>query len=630
MQQVFEAWDLAPRQLRPRSRLYSLAPEGIGTAFVESLSGYVVRLAEAHAVSAGDLIRRELSRHTSSPLDFPTHSQSINGLENRAARWVTAVEAATLRSDLRYLTLLPFKKLLPTSLLLRKIRAWCPECYEEMAVTGTVYEPLLWCLRLVEACPRHRRLLVATCSRCRQSLRLLYAASRVGRCSKCGMELRGEPSGIVNETRDPAPTEYQLWLADAFGQLLAHGPEVRPEILPDRVRDILVACTEAFAEENRTAVAETVQCYPQVFCRWFNGHDRPRADNLLRAWYQLKLPVSLIFSSDGKLPRQEKGQTAIRIERAQKVAPRRSREQLRRVLEEVLDEHPTPSVAEVARRLGYAKPYWLYAVHPALCAQITKKYRRPGRIDWWRKRGIKPLYALPRVEKVLEDHLTAKGPIPPLHRIAVSLGYANDGTLRIQFPELRRALSAKIARQRAERAAVIGPALEQAIQESPPPTIREVCQRVRFSSTSSLKAHTPVLYARLIARYQDIAEVRRAELHNELKTVLNETPPPPPKEVCARLGITASIVRRNFPKLHRAIVVRYRQYRHQQARARQEAAKQEIPAIVRWLHDQGICPSVPRVRSLLKTGSLLNWQVLGEAVNSARKTLGTIDACQPL
>src|SRR5512133_3794891 len=60
MTPTLEAWDLAVPSLTARSRLYSLAPIGIGTSFVESLSGYVERLAEAHAVSAGSLIGREL------------------------------------------------------------------------------------------------------------------------------------------------------------------------------------------------------------------------------------------------------------------------------------------------------------------------------------------------------------------------------------------------------------------------------------------------------------------------------------------------------------------------------------------------------------------------------------------
>jgi hypothetical protein len=38
------------------------------------------------------------------------------------------------------------------------------------------------------------------------------------------------------------------------------------------------------------------------------------------------------------------------------------------------------------------------------------------------------------------------------------------------------------------------------------------------------------------------------------------------------------------------------------------------------LHAQGICPSVPRVTSRLKGGSLRDWRIVGKEV-SARKAL---------
>jgi hypothetical protein len=41
------------------------------------------------------------------------------------------------------------------------------------------------------------------------------------------------------------------------------------------------------------------------------------------------------------------------------------------------------------------------------------------------------------------------------------------------------------------------------------------------------------------------------------------------------------------------------------------------------LHAQGICPSVPRVTSRLKSGSLREWRVIGKAVNDARAELTT-------
>ena len=58
---LFDSWDCRPASVPPRSRLYSLKPIGIGTPFVESLTGYVSRLADAHGVSVGKLVDRELS-----------------------------------------------------------------------------------------------------------------------------------------------------------------------------------------------------------------------------------------------------------------------------------------------------------------------------------------------------------------------------------------------------------------------------------------------------------------------------------------------------------------------------------------------------------------------------------------
>jgi hypothetical protein len=47
----YESWDLTLPTLSRRSRLYQLEPIGIGTPMVESLSGYLARLAEAHCLS---------------------------------------------------------------------------------------------------------------------------------------------------------------------------------------------------------------------------------------------------------------------------------------------------------------------------------------------------------------------------------------------------------------------------------------------------------------------------------------------------------------------------------------------------------------------------------------------------
>ena len=59
---AYGVWEAQVFKLPERSRFYSLSPVGIGTPQVESLSGYIARLAEAHVLSVGDMVgRRSMS-----------------------------------------------------------------------------------------------------------------------------------------------------------------------------------------------------------------------------------------------------------------------------------------------------------------------------------------------------------------------------------------------------------------------------------------------------------------------------------------------------------------------------------------------------------------------------------------
>ena len=47
--EVYDAWEPSRPNVTRRSYLYPLTPFGVGTAAVESLTGYISRLAAAHA-----------------------------------------------------------------------------------------------------------------------------------------------------------------------------------------------------------------------------------------------------------------------------------------------------------------------------------------------------------------------------------------------------------------------------------------------------------------------------------------------------------------------------------------------------------------------------------------------------
>jgi TniQ len=232
---AYGVWEEQVVEVPERSRFYSLTPIGVGTPQVESLSGYVARLAEAHVISVGDLVGRHSmsgatsgsrERMTSSPIRRPgkqvfhATAYAINGVSARALKWVRILERLTCCRHLDALTLLPLGNTLSDMFLFKRWRAWCPQCYEADRESGTVYERLLWTLRLATICPVHIVALEAKCPFCHKALPPLAAHSRPGYCSSCRQWL-GKQGGPSRPHPNPAEADYELYVATATGELLA-------------------------------------------------------------------------------------------------------------------------------------------------------------------------------------------------------------------------------------------------------------------------------------------------------------------------------------------------------------------------------------------------------------------------
>ena len=154
--------------LPERTHLYHLQPLGIGSIFVESLTGYIARLAEAHDISPAMLLNRELlprMRATSNsglrkaavPMDstFLYDSHVLNGAGEPQPNCVQVLENLTGTENLRAMTLLRLGEVLSAQHLLRAQQAWCPACLEEWRCSGSpIYEPLLWAIACVSSAQR--------------------------------------------------------------------------------------------------------------------------------------------------------------------------------------------------------------------------------------------------------------------------------------------------------------------------------------------------------------------------------------------------------------------------------------------------------------------------------------------
>jgi TniQ len=200
-----ELWNLEKPAIPPRSRLFPLEPIGIGTLYVESLSGYVARLAEYHSMTTEQLILSHIVPLMGQKISDTSLINIINHLfgirhslatanETRgifATVLIQVLEELTLRRDLSNLTPLKWASLVFEFSLLRLYQAWCPLCYDNWHTDHRIiYNPLLWLVNTIKFCPHHEhQFLLEQCPHCDQKFPPLTRCSRPGYCSSCHLWL---------------------------------------------------------------------------------------------------------------------------------------------------------------------------------------------------------------------------------------------------------------------------------------------------------------------------------------------------------------------------------------------------------------------------------------------------------
>ena len=370
--------------------LFSLEPVGLFTAGVESLTSYIARLAFAHAVFpvvlmtkvVEPLVQGRASRSLHIAYGSKTHL--LNATGQRARLCVQFLEALTLRSDLRHLTLLPWSQVFGLQGLMRPTRAWCPHCYQQWREQGAIlFDPLLWTIQQVTTCASHGVALCGQCPNpaCGRVQPALGWRSRPGFCTYCQQWL-GKPLGEESE-QQPTLAEAELlrqqWVSRNMGALLALSPTVALSPPRSRVTFALRAMVGQVTQGNISAFAKTVNIPQQTVSHWVDGRKLPQIEMLLHICSLLDLSLeALLFQElDSLRPRlrgaDEPGVYELRSKPPQ---PRVSPEQVRQALERALaaNDDPPPTLTQVATRLG-RRPAALYRYHPTACRAISARYK---------------------------------------------------------------------------------------------------------------------------------------------------------------------------------------------------------------------------------------------------------------
>jgi hypothetical protein len=181
-------------------KLFPIRLIGAGTADVESFATYLWRLAEAHQVTLGRLVRSVLAGSafeeviSSSTVSDKTIRDPINYYirpVESTTRAVTAFAEATGQWNLRAGTFLALSAALDRCMnTFTKYPRWCPDCLAEFdQADGEPYLKLVWQVAPISSCPTHGKPLQAQCPHCRRHQDSYGFRPRCSICVRCGGSL---------------------------------------------------------------------------------------------------------------------------------------------------------------------------------------------------------------------------------------------------------------------------------------------------------------------------------------------------------------------------------------------------------------------------------------------------------
>jgi hypothetical protein len=384
--ELYEEWTLSLPSMPSLSTLYPLNPIGIGTPLVESLTSYIARVALAHYVFPGVLMRHVIvpfaeshpvgkGRSTAMHIRDGKSTGAFNATHWTALKAVNALECLTKFRGLHALTMVTWAEVFSPFKLMRTTRAWCPRCLEAWRTTGqTIYEPLLWTVQAVKVCSQHDCLLETHCPTCSRTSPWLTWRSRPGYCTRCQQWLGMD---VVAQAGNEREMTWVHWCAGEVGALLALAPTLTTIPCRARISEGLTAVLEQVSQGRKMTFARLVGLSPAMVGDWFYHQQLPSVENLLRVCFAVSVSLR-------ELLMEEQITCSLRPEGTQGLWSRHHRrttrgfwksDQVRKALEAIArsEEGPPPSLTSVARQLG-GDPHDLRVYHPVPSQTISARH----------------------------------------------------------------------------------------------------------------------------------------------------------------------------------------------------------------------------------------------------------------
>ena len=262
--------------LNPRSTLHALAPMGMDTPDVESLTGYFCRLAHSHGMTAQKLADWVLAYFEHPVCEkYGWHQRNLSSMSVESEQWAAWLSELTGVESLDRLTLAPWRHLLGMPGLAPRSDRWCPCCLAEDKQQGVEpYLRLAWELAPVDTCLKHKVQLTSICPHCQRSnVRNRAVIVVPGYCTACG--------GFLGDATPEPATPESLWIARQVGNMVVH----RPQVGVDGVMPLLETVIERMADGRIATFAKRYGFSKSGIWHWLRKGGLPS----IKAWLTIAL-----------------------------------------------------------------------------------------------------------------------------------------------------------------------------------------------------------------------------------------------------------------------------------------------------------------------------------------------------
>ena len=409
--------------LPPRSRLVSLAPLGLGTAQVESLGSYYLRLADAHSLQpttlAWEVVFPEKSGQ-SRKCEEGWKRPYFSGIGLPTQKWVSRLEELTKVDGLVSLTLGFMRERVSTLGLVCKSNRWCPICFQEDQEQGVPYGRLLWTFHAVTCCPKHRTKLIENCS-CGGYIPRARTISKTlsNVCVNCSRDLGGA------QIQHPKPADDdELRRAELVADLLFSGSGLAEQPRERGVADFLEDSIRFHFGGNAASLGQRLDISKSTLYGWIHRGHFPSFTQIIAIAESHGCSIEDVLcgqsdSLDLNALTKRVDRTKVRLSKCRRTL---DWDAITEGLNEYLQMEPPLTMIEVGKRMGIT-PRTLRVNRPTICRAISGRW-----LDWRDARTNHLAYELEEEVRKVAQNLVEQGLPPTWRRIRERAASLKPGT----------------------------------------------------------------------------------------------------------------------------------------------------------------------------------------------------------